>query len=304
MTNYRPLLRAIAVGVTVLLPLRTEASAATLPPPRAVLSDAQKEGLTAVLDSRPRPTSGQLLRQAVTSGMPCEEVVAYVCGREKNYPQTVEQIVAAALEENGCDPGRVVCRALEAGAPLTPVSRAVLRRVRDSLTDAQRNFLIGALAVRPARTYEQIIRQGLEFGIPCGEIVAFLCGEEENDPLAVEKIVYAALTVCGRDHGGVICRALQVGAPLQPVIAGAFRARLSQQEITAFASCVCYYTPDQIATAFMNLFGDSDMGGWGGGTGGPPLPQPPTPPNPPPSPSHPSHPHHPIKPPPASPSVP
>lgn len=158
-------------------------------------------------------------------------------------------------------------------AATTPAAAATVPIVESTLSAAQKAALAAALARRPELSYGQIITQALAEGMPCEEVVAYLCGNAGNPPKAVEnqkKIVYAAIATGKCDPASVITRALQGGAPLDSVIQAALRASVDRQVI-ADAAWGAGYTPEQIAMVFTNLLDfDGGAGGWSGGWGGPP----------------------------------
>jgi hypothetical protein len=164
--------------------------------------------------------------------------------------------------------------ALTAFAPVKPSPAASIPVIGSTLSDAQKAALNTAMAVQPELSYGQIIAKALAEGMPCEEVVAYLCGNAGNPSEALEnqkKIVYAAIDVGKCNPGDVITRALQAGAPLDSVIQAALRAGVDRQVI-ANAAFGAGYTPEQIAMVFTNLleFGGG-TGGWSGGWGGPPL---------------------------------
>jgi hypothetical protein len=187
-----------------------------------------------------------------------------------------------------------------------PAPATEITLVGSTLAEPQKAALTAALAAKPELSYGQIITQALADGMPCGEVVAFLCANAGKPPKDLEnqkKIVYAAIDAGKCDPTSVITRALQAGAPLDSVIQAALRADVDRK-VVADAAFGVGYTPEEIAMVFTNLLGTGGgtggpsgiggTGGWGGGTGGPPPKGPPfTPPGPPP-----------FKPPPASPSTP
>lgn len=121
-----------ALGIAVLSTLTTAvpSTAATIPLVESTLNEAQKALLRAALEVKPDQTYGQIITQALAEGMACEEVVAFLCADAGKAPKAVEnqkRIVFAAIDAAKCGPGKVVTRALQAGAPLDSVIHAALR---------------------------------------------------------------------------------------------------------------------------------------------------------------------------------
>ena len=163
MTRGRSLLCALGISVfTTFVPTKP-ASAVTIPVLESTLSAGQKASLIASLAVRPELSYGQIITQALAEGMPCEEVVAHLCGNAGNPPKAVEnqkKIVYAAIAAGKCDPGVGITRALQAGAPLDSVIQAALRAGVDRQVIADAAFGAGYTPEQIAMVFTNL----LEFG--------------------------------------------------------------------------------------------------------------------------------------------
>ena len=163
MAGCRSLLCALGISALTAFTPTTSFPAATIPVVGSTLSDAQKASLTAALAVKPELSYGQIIAQALAAGMPCEEVGAYLCGNAGIPPKDVEnqkKIVYAAITVGKCNPGDVITRALQAGAPLDSVIQAALRAGVDRQVIADAAFGAGYTPEQIAMVFTNLLDIG------------------------------------------------------------------------------------------------------------------------------------------------
>jgi hypothetical protein len=125
------------------------------------------------------------------------------------------------------------------------------------LSEAQQATLNAGLAEKTS--YAALVRQALDAGMDCGDVVGYLCKKADNDASRVYGIVYAAITErC--DASKIVSVALRGGAPLQAVVQAALAGIASREAITAGAT-EAGYTAAQISSAFGAGSGGGPLGG-------------------------------------------
>jgi len=163
MKRYGSLLCALGLAVFTTIGPAHPAPATEITLVASTLADSQKAALTAALAVRPELSYSQIITQALADGMPCGEVVAFLCANAGKPPKDVEnqkKIVYAAINAGKCDPGTVITRALQAGAPLDSVIQAALRAGVDRKVIADAAFGAGYTPEQIAMVFTNLLSGG------------------------------------------------------------------------------------------------------------------------------------------------
>ena len=160
MARCGSLLCALGIAVFATFGLAYPAPAVEIPLVESTLSVAQRASLAAALAVKPELSYTQIITQALAEGMPCGEVVAFLCANAGKPPKDVEnqkKIVYAAINAGKCDPGNVITRALQAGAPLDSVIQAALRAGVDRKVIADAAFGAGYTPEQIAMVFTNLL---------------------------------------------------------------------------------------------------------------------------------------------------